>query len=104
MSDLGSGITSYIGKSYYPEDDYFKGYVDNVAIYRHAQSPDEITKKSTVGGDVNSDGKCDIADAVMMQNYLLNNGTMNNWNAGDLVKDGRINIYDFLLLRKLVIS
>lgn len=104
MSDLGSGITSYIGKSYYPEDDYFKGYVDNVAIYRHALSPDEITKKSTAEGDVNSDGKCDIADAVMMQNYLLNNGTMNNWNAGDLVKDGRINIYDFLLLRKLVIS
>ena len=61
-----------------------------------------IAKK--VLGDVNADGIFSVADLVMMQNYLLGNGTLTDWKAGDLCADNTINAFDMVAMRKLVIK
>ncbi len=55
-----------------------------------------------IDGDVNADEKFNIADAVMMQKYLLDEGTLTNWKAGDLYKDDCINIFDFCIMKKML--
>lgn len=49
-------------------------------------------------GDVNNDGEFDIADATMMQKYLLGAGELTAWKNGDM--DGRLDVYDFILMRQ----
>ncbi len=44
MSDLGTGLLAYLGKSFY-SDPYFKGYFDNVKIYNRALTETEIAKE-----------------------------------------------------------
>lgn len=55
-------------------------------------------------GDVNADGTFGIADLVTIKNYLLGNGTMADWKAGDLCTDGRIDSYDLNQMRILLVS
>ncbi len=42
MSDLGTGLKAYLGKSFYSGDQYFRGYFDNVKVYDYAMSDWEI--------------------------------------------------------------
>ncbi len=58
----------------------------------------------TLVGDVNTDGEIGIADLVMMQNFLLGKGNLDDWSAGDIFKDDKINVFDMVMLRKLVVS
>ena len=53
----------------------------------------------TVEGDVNADGVFDLSDLVMLQKWLLGDGTLTNRNAGDLQKDGSLNGYDLCIMR-----
>lgn len=55
-------------------------------------------------GDVNADGQFTIADLVMMENFLLGNGTLTDWKAGDLCEDGAIDVFDLVMMRKLIIN
>lgn len=55
-------------------------------------------------GDCNNDGYVNIADAVMLQKYLLGNGSLTNWKNADLFKDDRIDVFDMVLMRKLLIE
>ncbi len=57
-----------------------------------------------VAGDVNADGEFTIADAVMLQKWLLGSGELTDWTAGDLCEDGVINAFDMVLMRKLLID
>ena len=58
-----------------------------------------------VKGDCNSDGEANIADAVMLQKWLLGNTKeLTNWRAVDLCEDGRIDVFDMVLLRRLIIE
>lgn len=57
-----------------------------------------------VPGDVNFDWEITIADLVMMSNYLLNNGELKEYDLGDMNNDGTVDVFDFILLRKEVIS
>ena len=54
-----------------------------------------------VKGDVNADGKFNIADLTLMQKWLL--GTpdtkLTNWKAGDFCEDNRLDVFDFCLMR-----
>ena len=58
----------------------------------------------TLIGDVNKDGEINVADLVMMQNFLLGKGNLDDWSAGDILKDDQINVFDIVMLRKLVVS
>ncbi|OMF38848.1 hypothetical protein BK133_01215 [Paenibacillus sp. FSL H8-0548] len=42
ISELGSNLLAYLGKSFYAGDAYFKGYFDNVKVYNRALSASEI--------------------------------------------------------------
>lgn len=55
-------------------------------------------------GDVNTDGQFSIADLVMMKDYLLGSGDLNDWKAGDLCEDGKIDVFDFILMRQELIQ
>ncbi|MDE7105338.1 MAG: hypothetical protein K2O36_05600, partial [Ruminococcus sp.] len=51
-------------------------------------------------GDVNDDGLFSTADVVMMQKYLLGAGELILWNNGDMDRDGRLDVYDFIIMRQ----
>lgn len=60
----------------------------------------------TVRGDVNADGELTIADAVLMQKWILSvpGSDLADWKAGDLCKDGIIDSFDLCEIKKLLIS
>ena len=55
-------------------------------------------------GDVNTDGVFNVADIVMLQKYILGNGSLSDWKAGDLLVDDRIDTFDILMMRRLLIE
>lgn len=62
--------------------------------------PEEIV---TMFGDVNSDAKIGISDAVQLQRYLLGQSDdLGNWKNADLINDKNIDVFDFIKLRKIV--
>ena len=46
VSDLGSNLLGYIGKSLYDGDGYFKGYFDNIEVYDSVLSEESIKEKA----------------------------------------------------------
>lgn len=54
-----------------------------------------------VVGDINMDGKLNIADVVLLQKWLLTeqNTELKNWKAGDLCADGVLNVLDLSALK-----
>lgn len=57
-----------------------------------------------LSGDVNSDGKFNVADIVMMQKWLLCAGDLTDWKAGDLCNDGKIDVFDLCIMKRLLIN
>lgn len=51
-------------------------------------------------GDVNADGKFSVADAVMLQKWLVNDSDLTNWRAGDLHADRRIDAFDLCVMKR----
>ena len=103
VADMGSGTSCYIGKSYYSDDSYFKGSIDNIRIYKTALTKGEIVGKADVEGDVNGDGQLSVADLVALQKFVLGIGELADWQKGDLCQDGRIDSFDLCLMRRLLI-
>lgn len=82
------------------------GYNDSTAQY-YAENFDRtfISLGPFVkDGDCNNDGDVTIADAVMLQKFLLGNGSLTNWKNANLCKDDRIDVFDMVLMRKLLIE
>lgn len=42
LSDLGTGLKAYVGKSFYSADQYFRGYFDNIKVYDWAMTDEEV--------------------------------------------------------------
>lgn len=59
-----------------------------------------------VKGDVNSDGELNIADAVLLQKWLLAFPDTNlpDWNRADLYRDGRLDVFDLCLMKRALIE
>ena len=72
--------------------------MDNVTVHFNA------TVETDVAGDVNADGIFSIADLVMMQRFLLNQGRLIEWKAGDLCEDNTINGLDLCLMRQKLLD
>ena len=102
IADMGSGTSCYLGKSYYSDDSYFKGSIDNIKIYKCALTESEISGSEAVSGDVNGDGEFTVADLVTMQKFLLGSGGLANWKNGDLCQDNVIDVFDLCFMRKLI--
>ena len=103
---MGRGTSCFIGKSYYADDTCFKGSIDNIRIYRNALSASEVGETSEVRGDVNADGEFNIADVVTLQNWLLqkSGAQLKNWKSADLCTDGKLNVFDLVLLKRALIN
>lgn len=59
---------------------------------------------SGVKGDVNSDGEFNVADIVMLQNYIIRSESITDKDAGNLCEDGVIDTFDMVAMRKMLIS
>ena len=59
-----------------------------------------------VAGDVNNDGKFNISDVVLVQNWLLAvpETQLKNWEAADFRDDNRLDAVDFCLMKKNLIN
>lgn len=59
-----------------------------------------------VKGDVNSDGELNIADAVLLQKWLLafSDTNLTDWNRADLYRDGRLDVFDLCLMKRALIE
>lgn len=55
-----------------------------------------------VKGDANGDGVCSIADAVMVQKYILGAGNITLWKNVDLCNDNKIDVYDYCILLNMI--
>lgn len=42
VSDLGSDLSAYLGRSVYGADQYFRGYFDNVRVYEYAMTEEQV--------------------------------------------------------------
>ena len=56
-------------------------------------------------GDVNADGKFDIADVVLLQKWLLAvpDTKLTDWKAADLCENDKLNVFDLCLMRRKLI-
>lgn len=45
MTELGTNLFAYLGKSFYSGDNYFKGYFDNIEVYNRAMEAAEVADK-----------------------------------------------------------
>ena len=59
-------------------------------------------KFKSLEGDVNCDGEITVADAVLLQKWLLAvpDTKLADWKATDLCKDDRLDVFDLCLMRK----
>lgn len=66
----------------------------------------ELTVEEVVTGDANGDGELTIADAVILQKWLLAvpHVRLANWEACDLCKDGRLDVFDLCLLKRKLVN
>ena len=57
---------------------------------------------STLRGDINADGKFDVADVVLLQKWLLAvpDTHLADWKAGDLYEDDRLDVFDLCLMKR----
>lgn len=60
----------------------------------------------SANGDVNADGDFNIADVVTFQKWLLAEReiSLNIWQAGDLCEDGRIDVFDLCLMKRMLVE
>ena len=55
-----------------------------------------------IKGDVNADGKINVADVVLMQKWLLTvpDTKLIDWKAGDLCEDEKLDVFDLCLMKR----
>ncbi len=104
VSEMGTGLNCYIGKSFYEADVNFTGEIDNLTVYRTALNEDEIASFSQIEGDVNADGKLSVADLVCLSEFLLCGKAIPNGKAADVVRDDRVDIFDMIKMREMIIQ
>jgi hypothetical protein len=76
VTDLGSDLASYLGKSFYAEDGTYNGDIDNVRVYNYAKSADEVQGpaagiKVTDTQQILSQKAATAADGSVTKNIVL---------------------------------
>ncbi len=76
------------------------------ASYENTDPVFEISSPVGIKGDINGDGEVNVADAVLLQKYIMGvrDITIADWKAGDIIEDQVIDSFDLIELRKLLIS
>ncbi|MDE6783811.1 MAG: dockerin type I repeat-containing protein [Ruminococcus sp.] len=57
-------------------------------------------------GDIDGDGKIAVADLVSLEYYILGRDKLSSeqFSSADINNDGKVDTFDFVLLRKMLIS
>lgn len=76
----------------------------NVEMYLNELMGDPVVYRTNVAGDVNADGSFSVADVVMLQKWLLNAGSLPNWEVADLCEDGRIDVFDLVVMKREILK
>ena len=63
-------------------------------------------EKNKVVGDVNADGAFSVADAVLLQKWILAapDVTLADWKAADLCEDSKIDVFDLCIMKRMLIE
>jgi beta-galactosidase len=83
--------------TYKPDSPYVQLWLDFDNIAAAEEYVEEVI------GDVNKDGELTAADLVMLQKWLLKNGTITDSEAADVDGNGKVNVIDLVILKKLAI-
>ena len=86
-------------------DEYGKVYMSTVGCGIICGSLQGNSTGQTVEGDVNADGRFDVADVVLLQKWLLAvpDTHLANWNNADLCKDERLDVFDLCMMKRKLI-
>lgn len=65
-----------------------------------------VSANATVRGDVNMDKQFNVTDLVLLQKWLLvsPDTTLADWKAGDLYEDNALDVFDLIMMRKMLIN
>lgn len=88
-------------------------YPANVAVYGYGGDwtpmkfeVEKIELNVQLQGNLNDDGEINISDVVILQKWLLAEPDieLTNWKAADLYEDNRIDVFDMIEMRKLIVK
>ena len=74
--------------------------LDELNSDKNELGADIFLYEDRIEGDVNADGEFNTADAVMMQRSILGNCRLTNSTAGDLCKDGILDVFDLIIMKQ----
>lgn len=81
------------------------GYAGSTAQAYAEKYDRKFVAISDVKGDINCSGDFNISDMVTLQNWLMNRETeLTYWKNGDLNNDNRLDTFDIVLMRKMLIK
>lgn len=96
-------LSKYIGKCYIDSDAEYttneNTIYGNAAMIFLTAAMISQNEPAIIRGDVNTDGSFNIADAVMLQKWLIGAGNIINWKAGDLLSDNKLDVFDLCLMK-----
>ena len=92
-----------LGKEYKGAIDYLYLYNSETAEPNYTYSGIETIVEKVLG-DVDANGKFEVADLVLTQKWLLasKDTELKDWEAGDLYEDNKIDTFDLCIMRKLL--
>lgn len=109
VTEIGEGV---FGRCDALTDVYYEG---SETEWNELVSKNDLNVKATVSynsygtepkllGDVNLDGEIGISDVVMLQKWLVKSGDLTCWQNADLCEDGKINVFDCVMLKRKVME
>ena len=99
-------LVSYMKKI---AEDLGEAYVDNTDVTLNNGYPVfkwQLEHQENIIGDVNDDGLFNVADAVLLQKWILAvpNTELANWKAADFCDDDRLDVFDLCLMKQTLIE
>lgn len=78
-------------------------FVGNASAAPEAEKADTPVQK-VITGDLNGDSEVNIADGVMLQNYLLHKAefTADQYMAADMNENGSVDVFDMIVMKQVV--
>lgn len=86
-------------------------YVDCIGEYEldhyrvcgnHVSVPVTVSEniQKTLPGDADGDGEFHLNDLIVLKKWLTGSGKLSNWKNADLFEDGKINVFDFCMMKR----
>ena len=103
-------LSKYIGKCYMDSDAEYttneNTIYGNAAMILLTASMIARTETTSVKGDVNADGVVNMADAVLLQKWLLTipDVKLADWKAADVYEDDKLNVADLTAMKQMLIG